>query len=117
MRSAAILLALVAAAGAQLPAQGDPATSPIVIRAGLLVDTENGTASRNQTIVVENGKISQVGGSVIVPPNARTVDLSNATVLPGLFDAHTHLCFEFVPGRDSNELQTALADPDSFRTI
>jgi imidazolonepropionase-like amidohydrolase len=117
MRRAVILLALVAAASTQLPAQSDPPASPIVIRAGLLVDTENGTANRNQTVVVENGKISQIGGSVVVPPNARTVDLSNVAVLPGLFDAHTHLCFEFVPGRDVTELHTALTDPDSFRSI
>jgi hypothetical protein len=68
MRRAVVLLALVAAV-ARLPAQGDPAPSPIVIRAGLLVDTETGIATRDQTIVVENGKISQVGSSV---PSLRT---------------------------------------------
>ena len=62
------------------------------IRAGQLVDPATGTATRNAVILVEGGKIQAVGPSVAVPPNARLVDLSGKTVLPGLFDVHTHLC-------------------------
>ncbi|HEY3203214.1 MAG TPA: amidohydrolase family protein [Thermoanaerobaculia bacterium] len=64
----------------------------IAIKAGAVVDPAAGTAVRNQVILVEGGKIKEVGGSVSIPAGARVVDLSRQAVLPGLFDAHTHLC-------------------------
>ena len=90
----------------------------LAIRAGTLIDPETGTVSRNQIILVENGKITALGGNVTVPPNATSVDLSNATVLPGLFDMHTHLCLTMKPRRDAdNYFYTVLDDPDSARAI
>lgn len=62
------------------------------IRAGQVVDPASGAAARDQVILVENGRITAVGASVAVPPNARVLDLSKKTVLPGFFDVHTHLC-------------------------
>jgi imidazolonepropionase-like amidohydrolase len=69
---------------------------PVVIRAGRLVDPASGTASTNQQILVEGGVIRAVGASVSAPPGAQVVDLSDRTVLPGLMDAHTHLCLDVV---------------------
>ena len=63
-----------------------------VIRAGRLVDPEAGTAAANQTIVVEGRRIKAVGSHPEIPKGATVIDLSAYTVLPGLFDAHTHLC-------------------------
>ena len=63
----------------------------IVLKAGRLVDPESGTVSANRTIVVEDGRIKEVGAAAAVD-GARVIDLSDATVLPGLFDCHTHLC-------------------------
>ena len=79
-----VLLAAARAATAQVTA----------IRAGLLVDPAAGTAARDQVILVEKGKITAVGSaaSTPIPPNASVLDLSRRTVLPGFFDAHTHLC-------------------------
>ena len=62
------------------------------IRAGQLVDPATGTVARDQVIVVENGKVTAVGPGLAIPPNAVVVDLSKRTVMPGFFDAHTHLC-------------------------
>ena len=78
----------------------------VVIRAGRLVDPDKGTASTNQQILVEGGVIKAVGPSVAAPAGAQVVDLSDRTVLPGLMDAHTHLCLT-VPtqgGQGLNEL-------------
>jgi imidazolonepropionase-like amidohydrolase len=80
--SAFALLAAAAAAPAQITA----------IKAGRLLDPVSGTTARDQIILVEAGKIKAVGPSIPIPAGATVVDLSKRTVLPGLFDVHTHLC-------------------------
>lgn len=79
---------------------------PVVIRAGRLVDPDKGTATTNQQIFVEGGVIKAVGPSVNAPAGAQVVDLSDRTVLPGLMDAHTHLCLTMTTqgGQGLNEL-------------
>src|SRR3979490_3180123 len=69
------------------------ATTPkmVVIRAGRLLDVKTGKTLTNQIIVIQGDKIASVGSGTQVPDGAQVVDLSNATVLPGLIDAHTHI--------------------------
>ena len=62
------------------------------IKAGKLVVPETGTTATNQIILIEGKKIKAIGANLPIPQGANVIDLSNATVLPGLFDAHTHLC-------------------------
>jgi imidazolonepropionase-like amidohydrolase len=62
------------------------------IKAGKLVDPETGTTAANQIILIENGKIKSVGAGLTIPKEAVVIDLSSSTVLPGLFDCHSHLC-------------------------
>ena len=89
-----------------------------VIRAGRLIDPEAGTAAPNQTIVVEGGKVRSVGPNLEVPKGASVIDLSRSTVMPGLFDAHTHLCLTINLKRDAgNYFLTSIRDPDSYRAI
>ena len=61
------------------------------IRAGKLVDPDTGTVLAGQTILVRNNKIEAVGSNITIPSNAKIIDLSKQTVLPGLIDCHTHL--------------------------
>jgi imidazolonepropionase-like amidohydrolase len=72
-------------------AQAAPASKTVVVRAGHLLDVKTGKTLSNQAIVIQGDKISSVGSDAQIPAGAQVVDLSNATVLPGLIDAHTHL--------------------------
>jgi imidazolonepropionase-like amidohydrolase len=70
-----------------------PAPQTIAVRAGRLFDSKNGTMLTKQVIVLQGERITDVGpeGQVKIPAGAQMVDLSQATVLPGLIDAHTHM--------------------------
>ena len=73
-----------------------------VIRAGTLIDPRSDTPRHNQVIVVRGNRIESVGeaASSHVPSGANVIDLSRATVLPGLIDSHTHI---FLQGEDPAE--------------
>jgi len=104
----AILTCPIAAAHAQVTA----------IKAGRVADPDAGTSTQNQVILVENGKITAIGGNVAIPAGARVIDLSNATISPGLVDAHTHLCMGVDPNRDHGSYYlTTLFDPDAYRSL
>jgi imidazolonepropionase-like amidohydrolase len=85
-----VLLSLLAGLVSPLRAD-EPA---IAIRAGHLIDTLAGRATGAQVIVVRDGLIVDVGPDVQVPGDARVIDLTAYTVLPGLMDAHTHLTID-----------------------
>lgn len=88
------------------------------IRAGRVVDPDAGTAAENQVILIEQGKITAIGGNVAIPAGAEVIDLSTSTISPGLVDAHTHLCMAVQPGRDAGSYYyTTLRDPDALRSI
>jgi imidazolonepropionase-like amidohydrolase len=88
------------------------------IRAGRLVDPDAGTSAANQVILVENGRITAVGGNVAVPAGATLIDLSKLTVLPGLVDAHNHLALTYKEVPENNVYYlTYVMDSTPLRAI
>jgi imidazolonepropionase-like amidohydrolase len=67
----------------------------VVVRAGRMLDVRTGNVLTNQAIVIDGDKITSFGpaDSAKPPAGATVIDLPNATVLPGLIDAHTHITF------------------------
>src|SRR5215475_7437908 len=80
-----------------------PQKETVLIKAGKLIDVRAGRVLNDQAILIEGDRIKQVGasGTVQAPAGARVIDLSNATVLPGLIDCHTHLTGD--PGHNGYE--------------
>jgi imidazolonepropionase-like amidohydrolase len=87
----------LAATGQQAPiAAGAQIT---VIRAGTLIDGKSNSPRHDQVIVIRGNRIESVSdaASSKMPADAKVIDLSHATVLPGLIDSHTHI---FLQGED-----------------
>lgn len=87
-----------------------------VIKAGKLVDPDTGVTAVNQTIIVEAGRIKAIGTTLPIPAGATTIDLSKFTVLPGLFDAHTHMCTT-TPIDNRDLFAMDMNDPGTYRAI
>jgi imidazolonepropionase-like amidohydrolase len=87
LRAGALLLAF------SLPLAAAPAfAETLYVRAGRLVDVVQGRVLREQLIRIEDGRIAAVGAfAAHTPPDARVLDWSAYTVLPGLMDMHSHL--------------------------
>jgi len=114
-----IFLLGVCSVSAQTPAVAQ--TELTVIRAKGMVDIRNGKLIEPAIVHIRNGKIEKVGSNLQIPPNSIMIDLSDQYLLPGLIDAHTHLCHEYqyelekVPG--ANTVVEAVITDDATRAL
>jgi imidazolonepropionase-like amidohydrolase len=68
-----------------------------IIRADRMIDVATGELVSPATIVVEGNRIESVNPRSL-PPGAESIDLGDRTLLPGLFDMHSHLTLDFFTG-------------------
>ena len=113
----ATALAAVTIAGVIEAQQPSPAPPTTIIRAARLVDGTGAAPITNGVVVVTGNRITAVGrsGSVTVPAGAQTIDLGDATLLPGFIDAHTHISGR-VLGDPGNDLES-VKDFDTYGAI
>jgi imidazolonepropionase-like amidohydrolase len=92
----------------------------MIVHAGWLLDVPGSFPKRKQTLIIEDGKISEVHAGYLQPvdlrlnANTRVIDLDGQFVTPGLIDCHVHLTSE--PGRDGRLERVVKEDSDvAFR--
>jgi imidazolonepropionase-like amidohydrolase len=80
--------------------QTQPVRHPsVLVKAGKLLDVRKGVYIESAAIWIEDGRIKEAGPASQIalraPKDIQVIDLSRATVLPGLIDCHTHLLARF----------------------
>jgi imidazolonepropionase-like amidohydrolase len=95
LRAMLLVAAGAASAALTMPARAaEPAAPVTVLKAAQLFDAATGKLVERGVVVVQGNRILAAGASVAVPAGARVIDLGDATLLPGLIDAHVHISAE-----------------------
>jgi imidazolonepropionase-like amidohydrolase len=87
------------------------------IKAGKLFDSEKGIILSDYIVKIENNRIAEVGKNIDIPEDAKLIDLSAYTVLPGLIDGHTHLMTLDDLNEDQPMVKKLLFEGDALRVL
>lgn len=73
----------------------EPSHGRVALRAARMLDVIGGKLINDAVVIVNGDKIEAAGSRLTIPKGARLIDLGDATLLPGLIDAHTHITYHF----------------------
>lgn len=109
---------LTALAAALLCWSSVAAAKDVVIHAGHLIDAVSGKVADRMSILISDERITAVQQGFVTPAGAEIVDLSQATVLPGLIDCHVHMASGIIgEGGGLAQRFTSTTTDQAFRTV
>ena len=88
----------------------------LVVHAGKLLDGVSKTPRTQVSILIHDDRVTGVQAGFVTPAGARVIDLSQATVLPGLIDCHVHITSQFDGGDPIREAVTATTAQTAIRS-
>ncbi len=80
------------------------------VKAARMLDVRSGIVINNAVVLIEDGRITQVGEGLSIASGTEVIDLGRSMILPGLIDSHTHLLANFSPSLGSD-------DPNMILTV
>jgi len=95
MRRVAWAVAVAAILAVAAGGQENKTAKSYVLKAARMFDGKSDALTMPGLVVVRDGKIAGVGANASVPEGAETIDLGDATLLPGFIDAHTHVTMNY----------------------
>jgi imidazolonepropionase-like amidohydrolase len=90
---AALLAASLGSASVSRTTPPPDAVPVILIQNATILTVSHGTIE-NGSILIKDGKISEVGPSIKAPTGARVIDAAGQFVMPGIIDCHSHIAIE-----------------------
>lgn len=109
-----VVRSVLAAAAVFAALAGSAVARDVVIHAGRLIDGTGKPPRDKVSILVRDDRVTAVQDGFATPNGAEVIDLSTATVLPGLIDDHVHITQSFHPG---DPIHTAMTRTDADDTI
>lgn len=92
------------------------ASAETILHVGRLIDVVSQTVLTEQSIVVEGERVARVESGYLRSADARIIDLTGSTVMPGWLDMHVHIASEQGPNRQIETFTTDPAD-HAFRSV
>lgn len=104
-----------AASRARAGVSNEAANPTIAVRCGRLIDGKSADPITNAVVLIEGDRITAVGRDLRIPAGARVIDLSHATVLPGVIDTHTHLTYHYDTQANESPIVTGIYGAENAR--